>query len=64
MQIKRIEIGLAKIGGKIAFKEFSFGAHKTHCGCFMVDVWFLFITWLGDECYYPCGNPECECKDK
>lgn len=61
MQIKRLEFGLAKKAGKVDWKDFSFRAYKSYCDCYMADIWFVYITWLGDECYLPCKDPECEC---
>lgn len=63
MKIKRLEFGLARINGKIAFKDWYFNKGMASCGCYMIEIWFAYVTWLGNECYYQCGDPTCECKD-
>lgn len=61
MKIKRLEFGIATICGKPAWKDLTFEAHKGMCGCYLIDIWMFYITWMGDECYFPCKNPECDC---
>lgn len=63
MKIKRLEFGISRISDKPAWKEWYFSASKAMCGCYILDVWFLYFTWMGDECYYQCNDPECECKN-
>ena len=61
MRIKRLEFGLSRMYDKVAWRYPRFHIGKENCGCFMGEFWCLYVTWLGDECYYPCGDPSCCC---
>lgn len=62
MRIKRFEFGISTICGYPAWKDPEFGITKSNCGCYILEIWFIHFTWLGDECYLPCQDPACECK--
>jgi hypothetical protein len=63
MRIGRLEFGIATCAGWPDYKSKLFEAYKACCQCYMIDVWIFYITWLGDECYYVCRDPECACHE-
>ena len=63
MRVRRLEFGWSRIGDKVAWRSPEFGISKPFCGCYMAEFWCAYITWLGDQCYYQCGDPECDCVD-
>lgn len=63
MKIGKLEWGIATVAGKSAWKDLYFYMGKSSCNCYMLDIWFFYITWLSDECYHPCSDPECKCHE-
>ena len=64
MRIGRLEFGTTIMAntGKPAWDEPLFQFETYCCGCKNVGFWIFFVTWLSDECYYPCNDPECPCQ--
>ena len=64
MKIKRLEFGICKLNGeRIAWDEPLFSAARFCCGCYNVGIWIWYFTWLSDECFFKCADPECDCQD-
>ena len=51
MKIKRFDIGFwRKPSGRIAWTWPPFEYHNGICGCVLITIGPICITWIGDEC--------------
>jgi hypothetical protein len=50
MKIKRFDIGFWRRDGKIICCKPFFEYFKADCGCYLLTIGPISITWLGDEC--------------